>query len=201
MAKRERNRLCAHNGCFERRHRFTDKTRGLFCKTHKLPEIVTLTTNPPRPYRGCAYEGVEGCGVQQPVYNTPGQTKGLYCKRHSLRFPGMVDVVSKKCAYEGCGKQPSFNTPGQTNGLYCEMHSLPGMVNVKGKGCAHKTCNVVHPVFNTPDQRRGLYCEIHKKPGMANVMSALYCKKSICKEHQPPGLNVKYVARAPASAR
>jgi hypothetical protein len=170
------------------------QTKGLYCEEHSLlfPEMVNVVSKPrwSKMVKGCAYAGVEGCG-KQPKFNTPGQINGLYCKTHSLRFPGMVNVVSRKCAHEGpggCRRIPVYNTPGQTKGLYCEEHSLlfPGMVNVASKLCAHEGCGT-QPVFNAPGQTRGLYCKTHSLPGMVNVVANL----KVCAYEGPGGCVVQ----------
>ena len=36
----------------------------------------------------------------------------------------MVNVVDKRCIYEGCSKRPCYNLPTETKGLYCAEHKL-----------------------------------------------------------------------------
>jgi len=38
------------------------------------------------------------------------------------------NVVSRRCAEEGCRLQPNFNAPGETRGQYCKGHARSGMV-------------------------------------------------------------------------
>ena len=82
----------------------------------------------------CIYEG---CKVR-PVYNTAGETKGLYCATHKLE--GMVDIKNKTCIHEGCKILPVYNTAGESKALYCTAHKLAGMVNVKNKTCKSEWC-------------------------------------------------------------
>ena len=39
-----------------------------------------------------------------------------------------VDVVSRKCAANGCKLLPYMNVPGNKRGVYCGAHALEGMV-------------------------------------------------------------------------
>ena len=80
----------------------------------------------------------EGCN-KQPCFNTPGESKGLYCSSH--KEDGMENVLNKRCIFEGCDKQPYFNTPGETKGLYCSSHKEYGMVDVKNKKCKNDWCD------------------------------------------------------------
>jgi hypothetical protein len=47
----------------------------------------------------------------------------------------MIDVISKRCPTEGCGKQPNFNFPGESKPIYCKSCKLEGMINVVSKRC------------------------------------------------------------------
>lgn len=40
----------------------------------------------------------------------------------------MVDVISKKCNFEGCTKHPSFGVEGTRNREYCAKHAPEGMI-------------------------------------------------------------------------
>ena len=131
---------------------------------------------------------------------------GVYCKKH--KKPGMVNVVSKRCAHEeGCGSpNPSFNFPGSKQGEYCSEHLKPGMVNVKHKRCAHEEgCGSLSPNFNFPGSKQGVYCKKHLKPGMENVVSKRCAHEEgcgrqpcfnfpgskggvYCEKHQKPGM-------------
>ena len=54
-----------------------------------------------------------------------------YCAQHALE--GMVDVKSKKCRTEGCGKRPSFGVAGTKNVEHCAQHAPEGMVDVRSR--------------------------------------------------------------------
>ncbi|CAN0096373.1 unnamed protein product, partial [Sphacelaria rigidula] len=47
----------------------------------------------------------------------------------------MVDVVSKKCGYEGCSRQPSYDLVESKNAEFCLKHAGPGMASVTSKKC------------------------------------------------------------------
>ena len=52
----------------------------------------------------------------------------------------MVDVESKKCRTEGCGKIPSFGVAGTKMAEYCAHHAPGGMINVRSRKCRTKGC-------------------------------------------------------------
>ena len=114
-----------------------------------------------------------GCKII-PIFNNPGETKGLFCNAHKKE--GMVDVIHKTCLTEGCKKRPVFNKEGETNALYCNAHKKDGMVDVKHDTCLE--CNK-QPTFNKPGETKALYCNAHKKEGMVDVKhdTCLECKK------------------------
>ena len=56
-----------------------------------------------------------------------------YCAEHAL--DGMVNISSRRCKTEGCGKDPSFGVAGTKIKEYCYQHSSEGMVNVKQRKC------------------------------------------------------------------
>ena len=64
------------------------ESRGLYCKDHKLGEMVDVK------HKKCLYEGCQ----TRPGYNLKGESKGLYCKEHKL--DGMIDILSKRCIFE-----------------------------------------------------------------------------------------------------
>ncbi|CAN0079858.1 unnamed protein product [Ascophyllum nodosum] len=45
----------------------------------------------------------------------------------------MINVKTRKCKTEGCGKIPSFAVAGTRTGEYCAHHSKNGMVDVRTK--------------------------------------------------------------------
>ena len=60
------------------------------------------------------------------------------CAQHAL--DGMVDVDSRKCRTEGCGKRPSHGVAGTKTVEYCAQHALDGMVNVCSRKCRAEGC-------------------------------------------------------------
>ena len=126
--------------------------------------------------RKCKFEG---CNIQA-IYNTPGETKGLVCRKH--KTDDMKNVVHKRCKFEGCDIQPKFNTPGETKGLFCLTHKTNYMIDVVSKKCIFEGCNR-QPKFNTPGEKSGLFCVEHKENGMKNVVDKR-CKFEGC-DKQP----------------
>ena len=53
---------------------------------------------------------------------------------------GMVDVKSRKCRTEGCGKRRFFGVAGTKTEEYCAQHAPEGMVDVKSRKCKTEGC-------------------------------------------------------------
>jgi len=51
-----------------------------------------------------------GCACRA-YFNYAGEPRGVFCAAH--KADGMVDVVNKLCAADGCSKHPNFNFAGQ----------------------------------------------------------------------------------------
>ncbi len=124
-------------------------------RAHKLTQLhrnnekgIIITS----PKKGCHHDG---CSIKIPAFNFPKECKGIYCVSH--KEEGMVDVIHKKCMFDGCTTRPSFNTHGQSEGIYCYKHKKPHMVNVKDKKCRHGGCNTILEPTN-----KGCYCSQHK---------------------------------------
>jgi len=111
------------------------------------------------------------CG-KRPIFNVPGQSKGICCSK--CKTDEMIDVVHKKCP---CGKQPNFNMPGQTIGVCCKICKTDEMINVVDKRCPCGTC----PTYNLPGETFGVCCKICKTDEMINVVS----KRCLCGTIQP----------------
>jgi hypothetical protein len=90
----------------------------------------------------------------------------------------MINIISKRCIYEGCKTQSNFNFEGQQTGLYCGEHKLDRMMNIKAKRCEFDGCKT-QPNFNFEGQPNGLYCNQHKKDEMIDVKSKR-CKTYLC---------------------
>ena len=66
----------------------------------------------------------------------------VYCAQHAP--DGMVNVKSRKCRTEGCGKQPSYGVAGTQTVEYCCQHARDGMVIIyssrkcRTEGCGKK---------------------------------------------------------------
>ncbi|CAM9859658.1 unnamed protein product [Ascophyllum nodosum] len=87
----------------------------------------------------------------------------------------MVDIYSKKCRSEGCGKQPSFGVAGTKTAEYCAQHSPDGMVNVCSRKCGvaqHAEGGMV----NFYDRKcRTETCGKQLSFGVANSRTVEYC--------------------------
>lgn len=109
-------------------------------------------------------------------FNIKGQ-QPVYCLQH--KSDEMINVVSKKCIIDECGKLSIFNFPNESFGIYCVQHKLNGMINVKDKTCINKNCKK-QPYFNYPNQSKGIYCKDHKLEGMVNVKEKKKCLEKNC---------------------
>ena len=64
----------------------------------------------------------------------------MFCGQHKLE--GMVNVVLKRCAHEGCETFPSFGLPGQPGVQFCRLHKTPGMARrTSNSGDHHRLCS------------------------------------------------------------
>ena len=115
----------------------------------------------------------------------------------------MVDVKSKKCKKERCGKFPRLGVAGTKTAEYCKEHAPEGMVDVKSGRCKNESCGK-QPSFGVPGTKTAEYCAQHAPEGMVGVKSKM-CKKEscgkfptfgvagtktaeYCKEHAPEGM-------------
>lgn len=85
-----------------------------FCRPHALEGMVDVST------KSCEHHGC----FKRPTFGHPsalvenaadgrsatGTKNGQFCAQHAL--PGMVDVVSKRCEFPGCGTKRSFGLEG-----------------------------------------------------------------------------------------
>ena len=94
-----------------------------------------------------------------------------HCGMHG-RVLGMVDVVSKKCAAEGCTKRnPSYGHSGEAP-THCPKHGKSlDMMDVKSKKCQVDNCPH-QPTYGFPGGK-STNCAGHKLPDMVNVVSPL----------------------------
>jgi hypothetical protein len=89
----------------------------------------------------------------------------------------MKDVVTKRCAHEGCSKIPTFGLPGGRPSR-CAVHKLEGMDDVKNnRRCEHEGCSK-QPTFGLPGGRPSR-CAVHKLYCMYDVLNPR-CKHEGC---------------------
>ena len=82
------------------------------------------------------------------------------CAQHAP--DGMVDVKSRKCRTEGCGKRPSHGVGGTKTAEYCAQHAPDGMVDVCTKKCRTEGCGK-KPSFGVTNTRTAEYCAQHAR--------------------------------------
>ena len=91
-----------------------------------------------------------------------------YCAQYALG--GMLDVCSRKCRTEGCGKLPSFGVAGTKTGEFCAQHALGGMIDVKNRKCRTEGCGKL-PSFGVEGIKTWEYCAQHALAGIVDVNS------------------------------
>ena len=91
----------------------------------------------------------------------------------------MVDVRSRKCRTEGCGKWPSFGVAGTRTMEYCAQHAWGGMVNVKTRKCRTEGCGKI-PSFGVAGTKTREYCAQHAPDEMVYVCSRNQCRTEGC---------------------
>ena len=74
----------------------------------------------------------------------------------------MVNVKSRKCRTEGCGRGPSYGVAGTKTAEYCAQHAPDGMVNVCNKKCRTEGCGK-KPSFGVTNTRTAEYCAQHAR--------------------------------------
>jgi EsV-1-7 cysteine-rich motif len=114
----------------------------------------------------------DGC-KKQALYNNQGNPP-LYCGNHKER--SMINVVTKRCAAEGCCLRPSFNIDSSTKPLYCKSHKTTDMISVIGYKCVEDECNE-NARYNLPNEPTPHYCKMHRTKDMIDI----FARK--CKEH------------------
>ncbi len=82
----------------------------------------------------------------------------------------MVDIIHKKCIYDGCDKGPAFNYKNEKVRLYCSTHKLDDMVDIIHKKCIYGGCDT-RPNFNYKNEKKPLYCCTHKLDDMVDIKS------------------------------
>jgi hypothetical protein len=118
------------------------------------------------------------------LYNLVG-LKAKFCSSHKTDL--MKNVITKKCAENGCEIIACFNLEGQKQSLYCGTHKKIGMIDVKSKLCIETGCKK-RASCNVEGQKICLYCSTHKLNGMIDIISKS-CAENGCKKH--PVFNVE----------
>ena len=98
----------------------------------------------------------------------------------------MVDVKSRKCRTEGCGKIPSFGVAGTKTAEYCAQHALDGMVDIMSRKCRTEGCGKI-PSFGVAGTKTPEYCGQHTPDGMVDVKSRK-CRTERCGKQQSFGV-------------
>ena len=85
---------------------FINEFKKKYCSNHKKIKDNLININDKNKYcKSCYY--VIGS------YSYENDKNNLYCK--SCKLDHMVNIISKRCLFEGCNKQPTYNFEGKTN--------------------------------------------------------------------------------------
>ena len=142
-----------------------------------------------------------GCGRGRTCGHAAGPgSKATYCTKH--KRPGMVNLVTRRCADELCSTAPSYGFDGKRP-TFCKKHRLEGMINVVSPRCIAPGCSSCAS-YGLMSGGGPKYCAKHKVRGMTNVVSrkcsAAGCDKtpsfgregdskaSFCMEHKLAGM-------------
>ena len=111
-----------------------------------------------------------------------------YCAQHAPS--GMINVRSRKCRTEGCGKGASFKVAGTKTMEYCAQHAPDGMVDATSRKCRTEGC-CKHSSFGVAGTKTADYCAQHAPHGMVRVKSRK-CRTEGCGKKPP---SVKHCAQ------
>lgn len=124
------------------------------------------------------------------LYSLPGNSAEK-CGKH--REPGMINVVVKKCNYEGCLTRPGYNYPSEKSGIYCNIHKKEEMINIGNKYHKCVKCQK-RGIYRYCYESKVSYCADHKKEGMVNINEkynrCICCNK--ISNYNYPGLKSEY---------
>lgn len=207
-------RICIYKNCETyATFNYEDKIDRLFCKKHKLPNMVSLLKkNKCKVCKDkipiCNYEDKKYathcwncklenmiivlnilcriCHINIPYYNYPEKTHCKECK-----LPGMKNVVNKICIV--CKKtQANFNHAENTKATHCSKCKEPGMIDIKSKRC--DACKTIRPYYNYPGSKTPTHCNTCKKPGMVDIRNAfcITCKETRASYNKPDQKNALY---------
>lgn len=82
----------------------------------------------------------------------------------------MINVISKRCDFQGCSKHPSYGVAGSKKAEFCVAHAQEGMVDVCSKRCGHPGCTK-RSSYGTPGSKKPQFCIHHAMKGMIDVVS------------------------------
>ena len=80
----------------------------------------------------------------------------------------MVDIMSRKCRTESCGKMPSFGVAGTKTAEYCVQHAPDGMIDVMIRQCRVEGCGK-YPSSGVASAETVKYCTQHAPDGMVDM--------------------------------
>ena len=155
-AKVSASRVCRAPGCTTRANFGTEWRKPKHCAQHATDDEDICTI------RRCLapLDGGGEC-LTMPNFGPPGGRK-VRCATH--REPGHVNLVNKRCAFEGCKKRPSFGITA-SGPLYCAWHKRAGDTNVVSKKCAAAGCEKQPSYGPAPETeggpRKALRCATH----------------------------------------
>ncbi|CAM9749683.1 unnamed protein product [Sphacelaria rigidula] len=91
----------------------------------------------------------------------------------------MVNVMHKKCGYEGCSTHPSYGVAGSKRAEFCSKHARAEMVNVVQQKCGYEGCST-RPSYGVAGSNRAEFCFKHARTAMVNVVTRRYSYGGCC---------------------
>ena len=171
------SKLCEHRGCFKvASYGYEAVWKKRFCATHKKYNMILLNKNKDKkdksPQQDIPAESIRSglCAHHECTitgsFGYPGESN-KYCRKHMQS--GMIQLSSKLCQHNGCGKVASYGLGGKRS--FCTSHKQPDMVLIGKKRCEHNTCNKLpHFAFIGEKPR---FCSEHKLENMQNVCKTI----------------------------
>jgi hypothetical protein len=113
---------CKQEGCSKSASYNIVGTKPAFCKQHKSPDMV-LVTSPICIAPSCK---------KRADFNSPGEYQKLYCYLHKQDNMITMKGQKKQCLEAECATFPTFNLTNHKEGIYCKKHATKTMVRVNG---------------------------------------------------------------------
>lgn len=155
---------CEVPGCTLYARYGVEKGKPLRCNLHRLDGDFDVLS------RTC-----EQCN-QRPTFGLPRTKTYRWCGKHAPS--DAINLMTKLCQYEGCGKVPSYGQKGERP-KWCLTHKNSDDVDVLHKMCEYPNCPK-RAIFNNDGSKKYRWCGDHKEEGSINLMNKI-CQYPECK--------------------